>query len=94
MARVAAKDTSRGKSDFGSRMTIIDFTSDVDLDPYARIRCNAAGNVAFVPSGQEADTLRVIAVAAGEIIPWRVRKVGSSANGTTVAAGSLMTIEG
>ena len=89
-----AKDKGRGNSDFGRKANVVAFSETVDLTTYAKVRCNAAGKLAFTPAGQPLDDSTgkvVIDVVAGEVIPWRVRRVW--ATGTTVAAGSVLTIE-
>jgi hypothetical protein len=69
------------------RVSVAVLSDTVDLANSGCVRADAAGTVVFIPE-QNADAETVtMTLAAGEVIPIRVRRI--LATGTTIAAADL-----
>ncbi|MCJ9729550.1 hypothetical protein [Bradyrhizobium sp. PRIMUS42] len=93
MAYDATKDplqTSRGSAfNFGSLGRVVTPNDNTDLDPYAKsLVVTAAGNLVIIPvQNDDAAPITFTGLSAGQVIPYRVRRVKST--GTTASVATI-----
>jgi hypothetical protein len=77
--------TARGRDAFGGKGRAVTPNDSTDLDPYARVVCVSTGNISVIPV-ENADGVPVpfLAVAAGFVPPYYVRRVMSTGTTATV----------
>jgi hypothetical protein len=77
--------TAAGRDGFGRKSRAVTPNDSTDLDPYARVVCVSTGNISVVPV-ENADNVPVpfLAVAAGFVVPFQVRRVMSTGTTATV----------
>jgi hypothetical protein len=75
----------REKHDFGRKSRAVTPNDSTDIDPYARVVCVSTGNISVIPV-ENADGVPVpfLAVAAGFVVPFQVRRVMSTGTTATV----------